>query len=186
MRSQTANRAPTGRSRTGMLASSARGTVKCSPSWVSRVWPSIWMSSMPSSVRVIWIKSRAVSNYLLMVKPHGTFRLIWVRALQRREQEVDLIALLNQPHRSARLCLTAEDDEVGFDGANVRHVERDLTAKVHEANPYIVLDIELGFKETYLCFETTDAARCRLCLACFSRRSGLFLQQLRHLLIASG
>ena len=69
-----------------------------------------------------------------MVKPHGTFRLIWVRALQRREQEVDLIALLNQPHRRARWCLAREDDQVRFDGANIRHLERDLTAKVHEAN----------------------------------------------------
>src|SRR6266700_3577625 len=116
-----------------------------------------------------------------MVKPHRTFRLIWVRALQRREQEVDLIPVLNQPHRNARLCLAGEDDEIRFDGANIRHVEGDLTAEVHEANPYIVLGIELGFKEPDLCFETTDAARCRLRLACFSRRAGALLPQLRHL-----
>src|SRR6266568_8335577 len=116
-----------------------------------------------------------------MVKPHGTFRLIWVRALQGREQEVDLIPVLKQPHRSTRLCLAAEDDEIGLDRANIRHAEGDFAAKGHEANPYIVLGIELGFEETYLCFETTDAARCRLCLARFSRRAGALLPQLRHL-----
>ena len=118
-----------------------------------------------------------------MVKPDGTFRLTSVRALQRREQEVDLTPLLNQSHQSARLCLAAEDDEIRFDGGNVCHVEGDLTAKADEANPYIVVGIELGFKEADLCFETTDAARCRVRLACFRRRSRLLLRQLRHLLM---
>ena len=121
-----------------------------------------------------------------MVKPHGTFRLIRVRPLQGREQEVELIPVLKQPHRRARLCLAREDDEVRFDGANIRHLERNLTAKVDEANAHIVVGVEFGFKEAYLRFETTDAARCRLRLVCFSHHSGLFLQQLRHLLIASG
>jgi len=55
-----------------------------------------------------------------------------------------------------------------------------------EAHPDIVLRIEVGLEETYLCFETADPPGCRVCLACCRRRSGLLLQQRRHLLIASG
>ena len=64
-------------------------------------------------------------------------------------------------------------------------MEGDVT-KAREAHPYIVLRIEVGLEETYLCFETADPPGCRVCLAFFSRRSGLFLQQRRHLFIASG
>ncbi len=109
-----------------------------------------------------------------MVKPHGTFRLIWVRALQGREQEVDLIPVLKQPHRSTRLCLAAEDDEIGLDGANIRHVEGDFAAKVHEANPYILRGIELGFKETYLRFQPAAECASRASAAARARSSHSF------------
>jgi len=70
--------------------------------------------------------------------------------------------VLKQPHRRARWCLAREGDEVRFDGANIRHLERDLTAKVHEANAHIVVGVELGLKEAYLRFETTDTTGCRV------------------------